>query len=146
METARSFSSLFSIDCNYEPSAGLGALSLFFTSLPLLFAAFSFPLARSLQSPDQTSDRSRSQKIAFPLGPVSRKGQKAGRNKRVRSPSFALCFFIDPPPIKKKKNRNRIMVTQTSLEALDAARAEVKLAGEGATADQLRNYLRLVRK
>ena len=37
------------------------------------------------------------------------------------------------------------MVTQTSLEALDAARAEVKLAGEQASADQLRNYLRLVR-
>jgi hypothetical protein len=55
-------------------------------------------------------------------------------------------FFYRSPPIKKKKNRNRIMVTQTSLEALDAARAEVKLAGEGATADQLRNYLRLVRK
>jgi len=57
-----------------------------------------------------------------------------------------FVFLSIPPPIKKKKNRNRIMVTQTSLEALDAARAEVKLAGEGATADQLRNYLRLVRK
>jgi hypothetical protein len=57
-----------------------------------------------------------------------------------------FVFLSIPLPIKKKKNRNRIMVTQTSLEALDAARAEVKLAGEGATADQLRNYLRLVRK
>lgn len=37
------------------------------------------------------------------------------------------------------------MVTQTSLAALDEARAQVKRAGENATADQLRNYLKLVR-
>ena len=37
------------------------------------------------------------------------------------------------------------MVTQTSLAALDDARAQVKRAGENATADQLRTYLKLVR-
>ena len=112
--------------------------SLFFVRFHSFFAAFRF--ARSLQSPAGIKlpiDLARTTQSSLLLLPCFESGTE--QSKRV----LLLSFPFDRSP---HQNRDRTMVTHTSLEALDAARAEVKLAGEGATADQLRNYLRLVRK